>query len=95
MAFELKIIGRSIDNKNVVDGSAIFKLIDTYGFPLADIIFECQLRNYLIDWCGFIGVCTWQKETLVSRIKDTELKNKEIVIERIEKYGKNNSFLWT
>ena len=82
--FELKFIGRTIDNRKVVDGFTVFKLIDTYGFPLADIVFECQLRNYLIDWYNFIIICTWQKETLISRIKDTELKNKDIVIKRIE-----------
>ena len=80
---KLKVIGVSKNNKFVICGSDIFKMVDTYGFPLDFVIEEIQQRNYLIDWYGFIKSMSWKPKTLISRLKDTSLNDADIVAAKI------------
>lgn len=46
--------GKTIDGKIVISGKEIFKLIDTYGFPL-DLIYEIlNEKNIIFDFHEFI-----------------------------------------
>src|ERR1035438_1594461 len=70
--YHLKQVGITTDDKVVVEGFTIFKLMETMGIPLDLILEELRENEFVVDWIDFIKtglVCGWSKKTILTRIE--------------------------
>jgi alanyl-tRNA synthetase len=90
----LRVVGSTEDGKKVVNGDFIFRLMESRGLPLEDILFQLDENNCIIDWIGFYKEsqkAQWQVKTFLLRIETTvrEVFGKiycEQVMLRLRKY---------
>lgn len=64
-------VGKTADNKMVMSG--VFKMSDTYGLPLVDVLFLLEQNNCICSWFHFYEDAKrsgWKEETIKSRLKD-------------------------
>jgi alanyl-tRNA synthetase len=69
---KLKIVGLTQDNKTVVNGSKIFKIMESVGLPLDIILYELKNNDLIVDWIDFYETAlksNWTIKTLFDRLE--------------------------
>ncbi len=87
--FDNLVLQNQKKNQNTISGEELFKLSDTYGFPLDFAQDLATEKNMAVDIKGFEKQLEQQKE--LSRDNDKVKKNKDVKLEGIEKL--KNEFL--
>jgi len=66
------IVGKTEDEKTVVDGKFVFKMSDTHGLPLEITVDLLRQKNMVVDWVSFYNAASdvgWQPKRIFSRIE--------------------------
>jgi|10_taG_2_1085330.scaffolds.fasta_scaffold08172_3 hypothetical protein len=66
-----RVVGRTTDGKVVMTG--LFKLYNSRGMPLEDILENCKDHNIVIDWIAFYREARdkgWTMDTFVRLLSD-------------------------
>lgn len=89
MKSKLKICGKTNEGREALGGC--FKLLDTHGLPLTEIMVLLEERNMVVAWDDFYQSAIkagWKEKTIDSRIEEatTEFYNKQEKEEFLKKY---------
>jgi len=78
---KVAVVGKSDNNKSILSGDTIFKLMDTHGLPL-DVITEILRRKDLgFDLFGFIKAAKASKNYSKKRIRTILVDNAPLEVD--------------
>ncbi len=66
----MNIVGETEDGKQVVD--SVFKMYDTFGLPLVDLVILIRKNDLIIDWISFYEDAEkagWKNKTIMNKIE--------------------------
>lgn len=69
---KLEIVGNTESGTRVVNGSRIFKLVESVGLPLDIILLELEKENIIIDWIQFYETglkSNWTSKKIFEKIE--------------------------
>jgi alanyl-tRNA synthetase len=88
----INFVGETSDGKKVISG--VFRLFETHGLPLSDILSILKQRDYIIDWFDFYQDALsagMKHDSVIAKLNEaindsygTEFKN--TVIRRLEQF---------
>lgn len=68
---KLVVVGKTEDGRSVISG--VFKMYDTLGMPLADVIDTIHQKNFVISWIHFYEEAKkggWKYDTIMTRLRE-------------------------
>ena len=81
--FDILVKKLNAKNIKIIDGEDIFKLYDTYGFPVDLTNVMAKEQGFEIDEAGFITLMNEQKNRARKSTKD-KLSNANLIIDKLE-----------
>ena len=68
-----RVIGKTPEGRDVIDGAFCFRLVDTHGIPLPYLVELLWERNAVPEWRGFVNTALnsgWNWKTVMARVSE-------------------------